>query len=154
MVDACQIERRESGVRMLTQRARAKLLCVAVCLASALLCALNHALVVAAAQGIAAIVVWRMRFGLRLESSEANALIARLREARLEQARPEVTRAMVMPKVIAVSVQSLGAKRWTPTAIAFRDEMTVDRWRRVTIALRHQPRQALLSALTTKIGGT
>ena len=76
----------------------------------------------------------------------------KLRDARSgEQARTAMIRATVMPNVIAVPSS---AKRWTQTAIAFRDEMTTDRWRQVATALRHQSRPAVSSAASTKIGRT
>ena len=136
----------------MTQRARAKLSCVAICAASALLCALNRAPMLAGLQGLAAIVIWRARFGQSLGANDTDALMVKLRDARSgEQARTAMIRATVMPNVIAVPSS---AKRWRQTAIAFRDEMTTDRWRQVATALRHQSRPAASSSLTTKISRT
>ena len=134
------------------QRSRAKLLCIAVCAASALLCALNRAPVLAVVNGMAALVVLRVRFGLALEPSDVDTLIGKLRNARTaEEATPSTIRATVMSSVIAVPPS---ARQWVKTAIAFRDEITTDQWRRVTTALRHQQRPTALSALTTKNSGT
>ena len=133
-------------------RSRAKLLCIAVCAASALLCALNRAPVLAVVNGMAALVVCRVRFGLALESSDVDALIGKLRDARTAEAATSLTIcATVMSNVIAVPSS---AKQWVKTATAFRDEITTDQWRRVITALRHQPRPTALSALTTKNSGT
>ena len=134
------------------QRSRAKLLCIAVCAASALLCALNRAPVLAVVNGMAALVVLRVRFGLALEPSDVDTLIGKLRNARTaEEATPSTIRATVMSNVIAVPSS---AKRWVKTATAFRDEITTDQWRRLITALRHQPRPTALSALTIKNNGT
>ena len=137
------------------QRSHVKLVGVAICLGSALLCALNHAPIVAAVQGIAAIVVWRFRFGLLLDSSNVEALLARLRDARTaEQTRSTATRATVVPSGIVVPTPSPSTTRWAQFAIAFRDEVTADRWRELTTALRHQPRAVTRSRLTGKTGRT
>lgn len=136
----------------MTQRSRAKLLYVAVCAASALLCALNRAPVLAVVNGVAALVVFRVRFGLALESPDVDTLIGELRDARTAEAEmPSTIRATVMSNFIAVPSS---AKRWVSTGTAFRDEITSDQWRRVTTALRHQPRPTAWSALTTKNSGT
>lgn len=136
----------------MTQRSRAKLLYVAVCAASALLCALNRAPVLAVVNGVAALVVFRARFGLALESPDVDTLIGELRDARTAEAEmPSTIRATVMSNVIAVPAS---ARHWVKTATAFRDEITTDQWRRVTTALRHQQRPTALSALTTKNSGT
>ena len=136
----------------MTQRSRAKLLYVAVCAASALLCALNRAPVLAVVNGVAALVVFRVRFGLALESPDVDTLIGELRDARTAEAEmPSTIRATAMSNVMAVPSS---AKRWVKTATAFRDEITTDQWRRVTTALRHQQRPTALSALTTKNSGT
>ena len=134
------------------QRSRAKLLCIAVCAASALLCALNRAPVLAVVYCMAALMVCRVRFGLALEPSDVDTLIGKLRDARTAEAEmPSTIRATVMSNVIAVPAS---ARHWVKTATAFRDEITTDQWRRVTTALRHQQRPTALSALTTKNSGT
>ena len=121
---------------------------MAICLASGLLCALNRAPEWATLQVIAAIVVWRVRFGLPLAADGVNALLAKLRDARhAEEPRPAMICATVTPNVIAVPSS---ASRWSLTAIAFRDEMGADQWRQVSTALRHQPRPVLSFWLTTK----
>jgi hypothetical protein len=79
-------------------------------------------------------------------------LIGKLRDARTAEAEmPATIRATAMSNVIAVSSSS---RRWAKTALAFRDEMTADQWRRVTTALRHQPRPPALSVLTAKNSGS
>ena len=134
-------------------RSRVKLVGAAICVASALLCGLNHAPIVAAVQGVAAIVVWRVRFGLLLESSDVEALLARLRDARTaEQTHSGGTRAAVVPGVIVARALSPSTTRWAQFAIAFRDEVTADRWRQLTTALRHQPRPITRSRLTGNAG--
>lgn len=136
----------------MTLRTRAMLVYGAICAASAVLCAVNHAPWLAAVEGIAAIVVWRVRFAQSLASPEVDALIARLRDARTaEEARPAMIRATVTANVIAVPMRSSRGPRWRRTAIAFRDEMTEIQWRQVTTALRHQRRPVLSQALTPKI---
>jgi hypothetical protein len=132
------------------QRSRAKLVCIAVCIVTAVLCALSRAPVLAVVHGIVAMVIWHLRFGRPLQSNDMDGLVVKLRDARLaEDAGPAMIGATVMQNIIAVP---LSASRWAPTAIAFRDEMTVDRWRQLATALRHQSRPALASALITKIG--
>ncbi len=132
-------------------RSRLKLFCVAICVASALLCALNRAPVLAVVQTIAAMAVWRVRFGRALESNDVGALIARLRDARnAEEGNLAMIRATVTPNVMAVPTPSSQASRWSQIAMAFRDEMTADRWRQLTTALRHQPRPVVPAALATK----
>lgn len=131
------------------QRARAKLFCVVVCLASALLCALNRAPVLAVVHIVAALVIWRVRFGMPLESTDVVVLIATLRDARnAEEASPTMIRATVMPNVIAVPSSPM---RWHQTAIAFRDEMVADQWRQIATSLRHQPRADASLTLLKKI---
>ena len=137
---------------MVTQRSRAKLGYVAIGVVSAVLCALNHAPMLAVAQGIAAIALCRVRFGQSLEPPEVDALIASLRDARMaEKTRPTMMRAMVTANVIAVPMRTSRIGRWRRTAIAFRDELTAILWLQLTTALRHQPRPDLTSALTPKI---
>jgi len=130
------------------QRSRVKLVCVAVCVASGVLCALNRAPEWAAVQVVAAIVVWWVRFGKSLAADDVNALLDRLRDTRhAEEPRPAMIPATVMPNVIAVPS---AARRWTRTAMAFRDEMAADRWRQLSTALRHQPRPAMSFTLSIK----
>ena len=71
------------------QRSQAKLLYAAVCAASALLCALNRAPVLAVVNGVAALVVFRVRFGLALESPDVDTLIGKLRDARTAEAEDD-----------------------------------------------------------------
>lgn len=136
------------------QRSRARLFCVAVCATGALLCAVNHAPLLAAAHGIAAIAVWRFRFGRSLGAGQVDALIVRLsdaREARTDASeRATMIRATVMPNVIAAPMPALRATRWTQAATAFRDELSAERWRQLTTALRHQPRSAAALLPTSK----
>ena len=131
------------------QRARVKLVCPAVCVASGVLCALNRAPEWATVQLTAAMVVWRVRFAFPLQANDVNDLIATLRDTRnADEERPAMIRAVVTPNLIAVPSS---ATRWIQTAIAFRDEMESDRWRQLTTALRHQPNPAASATVTTKI---
>ena len=124
-------------------------------MASVLLCALNRAPVLAMLQGIAALVIWRLRFGRTLALHDLDALLGELRDARTAgKLRTPMRRATVTPNVIAVASS---ANRWTPVATAFRDEMVPDRWRQVTTALRHQPRpphRTLSAWVSTKFSRT
>ena len=122
---------------------------------SVLLCALNRAPVLAALQGIAALIVCRVRFGQTLALHDLDALLSELRDARSAGTlRTPTRRATVTPNVIAVASS---ANRWTQVATAFRDEMVPDRWRQLTTALRHQPRpphRTLSAWVSTKFSRT
>ena len=133
------------------RRSRAKLFCVVICVASALLCALSRAPMLAAMQGLAAVLIWRLRFGQTLEANDFDRLVIALRDARSgDQPRINMIRATALTSVIAVASS---AKRLMQFALAFRDEMTVDQWRQMSTALRHQPRRALPSMLARKKRG-
>ena len=124
-------------------------------MASVLLCALNRAPVLAMLQGIAALVIWRLRFGRTLALHDLDALLGELRDARTAgKLRTPMRRATVTPNVIAVPSS---ANRWTQVATAFRDEMVPDQWRQLTTALRHQPRpphRTLSAWVSTKFSRT
>ena len=135
------------------QRARVKLVCAAICVASGVLCALNRAPEWAAVQLTAGMVVWRVRFAFPLQANDVNDLLATLRDTRnADEERPAMIRATVTPNLIAVPLSS--ESRWMQAAIAFRDEMEADRWRQLTTALRHQPHPAVSATVTTKISRT
>ena len=124
-------------------------------MASVLLCALNRAPVLAMLQGIAALVIWRLRFGRTLALHDLDALLGELRDARTAgKLRTPMRRATVTQNVIAVASS---ANRWTQVATAFRDEMVPDRWRQLNTALRHQPRpphRTLSAWVSTKFSRT
>jgi hypothetical protein len=115
---------------------------------------LNRSPVLAVGLAVAAIVVWRVRFGRSLKTPEIDALMIQLQDARAARTVRETgsaaTRATVMANVIALPMQSPRRARWTGTATMCRDEVSEDRWRQLITALRHQPRQAESAAQMTK----
>lgn len=125
----------------MTQRARVKLFCAAVCVLVALLCALNQAPILAIAHGVAAVVVWRVGYGGKVESADVDAFINGLRDVRHGDGnREKMVRATLLPHVIAAPIVPSQEHTSTAASLVFRDELSVAQWRALSIRLRHQPR--------------
>jgi hypothetical protein len=122
------------------QRSKVKLFCVVVCFAGAVLCAINRAPVLAGSQFVAAIVVWRVRFGRRVQSADIDGFSDALNGAKLQSGnRGETILAAVFPDLIMAPIATSRNHRMT-TSIMFRDEVPAIRWRQLSTLLRHQPR--------------
>ena len=127
-----------------TLRAKLKFFCVAVCVVSAVLCAMNGAALIAAALVIAGLVVWRTRFGAHVATVELIAVNRRLSEARIGRselvAPATIIRAAVTPQMICLRLAETPKRWWNNASITFRDEHPATLWRALATRLRHQPR--------------
>ena len=127
------------------QRSKAKLFCVVVCFAGAVLCVYNRAPALAGSQFAAAIILWRVRFGRRVQSAELDGFIDTLNGAKVQSNnRGGTILAAVFPDVIMAPIV-LSRKHWVTTSIVFRDELPALRWRQLSTRLRHQRRSLLKS---------
>ena len=155
MVDAGKTEGRESDrcgksklIAML-QRERYKLFCVAACVLVVILCAISQAPILAMAHSVAAVVVWRVDFGRKVESRKLDAFVSELQDASYDdEHRDAPALATVWPSVICAPIRPLKNRALLRMSIVFRDEFSPSQWRVLATRLRHQPRAALRSRET------
>ena len=98
----------------------------------------------AVANGVAAVVVWRAGFGRKVESVDVDAFINQLQEASDGGTDCDTTAlATVWPKVIWAPIVPSQKRALPTTSIVFRDELLPSQWRMLATRLRHQSRAAL-----------
>ena len=149
MVDAGKTEGRESGrcgkskLIAMTQRDRGKLFCAVACVLVATLCAFSQAPILAIAHSVAAIAVWRVDFGRRVESGKLDAFINELQDASYDGENHDISAlATVWPGVICAPILRSQNRALLRMSIVFRDEFLPAQWRLLSTRLRHQPRAA------------
>jgi hypothetical protein len=150
VADACKAQGREIFGRLIVaaKRSKAKWCCLVMCVATAILCALSHAPVLAVAHQIAAIVIGYTRFGRIAGSGEIDAIVATLRDRRATGSRHEgegreaSIRAVALPAIISLPRLSTRRKIFSvnDVVVVFRDELESVQWRTLATHLRHQPR--------------
>ena len=127
----------------MAQRTQMKVFCAAVCVVVAMLCAINCEAMLALVNGVAAVAVWRVGFGRRVQSVEAEAFIARLRVADGDaENRDAMVLATVWPHVISAPILPSPKRAFAATSVVFRDEFLALQWRALATRLRHQSRAA------------
>jgi hypothetical protein len=105
----------------------------------------------AVAHVVAAFVVWRTRFGVRLPTSEIDELIALLRDERGAATASKETgnhvqartiQAVALPGIICAPMLQIPRRMFPahPVAVTFRDEVLPSKWRELATLLRHQAR--------------
>lgn len=109
-----------------------------------MLCALNHAFIIAALLLIAAVIVWCVGFGRAAAHPDMDVFLHVLRSAEVVMGgRSTMIEATVHPNLISapvVAAEKTGTR--FNRVISFRDELPPLRWREVSTRLRHQPRPA------------
>jgi hypothetical protein len=114
---------------------------VAVCAASALLCAVNRVPWLSGALAVAAITLCLLSFGQPTKPNEIASLLETLKRVRDDAAEsPSSIRATVTPGMIFLPVSEHRLPFLSARSVAFRDEWPAEVWREAATRLRLQPK--------------